>query len=689
MRRLASLSLIVLTVWSTTAAAADLPVRRIMLYKHGVGYFERSGPVGGAEIVLEFKASEMNDVLKSLTLLDRSGGRVSGVSYESSDPLDKQLQNFGFRVQPGAGIAEVLDQFRGAKLVVKNAGGEVRGSILGARRTQQDKTEAQIVTMLLDDGEIRALQITETTSLRLEDPRLQADLASYLALISGGQKHDLRALRIRPGTARELTVGYVVEAPVWKSSYRLVFDHTNPASALLQGWAIVDNPTNEDWKDVELSLVSGLPISFTQNLYAPHYIHRPEVALPFEASVEPQTFEASMRDNEKKDAGAANARKEEMDKRPSSQPRFTDMAFGRGGAGGVIYGANMPVPVTAIPVPTSAMLADSIAPMTQGVELGELFEYRVDRKLDVLRHQSAMIPFVQSPVKAERVLLFDPASGRQAPFDALLLTNSSNVTLDGGAITVLEGDRYLGEALIETLKPGDTRPLAFAVDLGTRLTTALDSHTDQVTSIKVHRGLMTTTSKNVEVKTYTIRNTDAKTRTLIIQHPVRQGWKFAAGSNQPEQITASNYRFRVSLPGKETTKFTVTKEMEYPQSFAVNSLSSEQILIYGRGKSIAPEVQQKLRAIATQKDKVADAQTRVTQKTQEINELRQDQDRLRQNINNLRGLPGQEAQVNRYAAKLADQEKTIETLQAALTVERTNQRSAQAELDRMVTSLET
>jgi hypothetical protein len=700
LRRFASLLLVVLTILPPMQAqgpanANALPVRRIMLYKHGVGYFERSGNTsGGADIVLEFKASEMNDVLKSLTLLDRSGGRVTGVSYESSDPINKQLENFGFNVQPGAGIAEVLDQFKGAKITITGpTGAPVHGSILGARRTQNDKIEIQFLTLLLDSGDIRAFPVTESTSLRLEDARNQRDLANYLTIVAGGQHRDLRALRIRPGTAKELTIGYVVEAPVWKSSYRLVFDSAKAGQALLQGWAIVDNPTNEDWKDVELSLVSGLPISFTQNLYAPHYMHRPEVALPFEMAVAPHAYEGQIFDREKKDVAAApppaarpgdyRQSAQLMAKTanaPSSAPSYEALSSGGGGGRGVVGG----VPAMA----RAEAMADAISPATQGMELGELFEYRVDKRFDIPRHESAMIPFVQSEMKAERVLLFDPAAGRQVPFDAVLLTNTSKLTLDGGAITVLDGDRYLGEALIENMKPGENRPVSFAVDLGTRITTAFDSHNDQITSVKAHRGIITTTSKNVEVKTYTIRNSDDKARTLILQHPVRSGWKLSSSTTKPEETTAQNYRFRVALASKDVSKIAVSEEMEYPSTIAVNNLNSDILAMYVRSKTISPEAQQKLQAIVAQKDRLAEIQNRITTRQQEITDLRQDQDRLRQNINNLRGLPGQEGQVNSYAAKLATQEKTMEGWQASLTTERANLRTAQQELDRMMTALE-
>lgn len=694
-RRLASLLLAVLTVWSPTYAA-DLPITRILLYKHGVGYFERSGSTpGGAEIVLEFKASEMNDVLKSLTLLDRSGGRVSGVSYESSDPLEKQLSNFGFTIAPNAGIVEVLDQFKGAKLTVKSPAGEFHGKILGGRRVEAEKAQWQVITLVLDTGEMRDITITEPTTLRLDDPKQQAELANYLMVVNSGQRRDLRALHIHPGTAKELTVGYVVEAPVWKSSYRLVFDGKKPGEALLQGWAIVDNPSNEDWKNVELSLVSGLPISFRQMLYAPFYQKRPIVALPFDSAVAPQAFEGAFDRLEqfaKLNAPPAGLSLVEPMGMASKNDRFARTDGGRVG-GGIGSGSGGGVgPAAAAPMveykDRVEALSESVAPMTQGVELGDLFEYRVDRRLDIPRHESALIPFVQSQVSAERVLLYDANGGRQNPFDAVLFKNTSKITLDGGAITVLDGDRYLGEALVETLKPGDSRPVAFAVDLGTRVTTNFDSVVDQVTAVKVHRGLITTTSKSLETKTYTIRNTDEKARTLIIQHPVRVDWKPTSDSAKAEETTAQHRRYRVSLPAKDTTKLAIKEEREYPSTMSVNNLNSDILALWVRSKALSSDAQAKLQSIVALKNTLAETQAHINEKQVQINELRQDQDRLRQNIANLRGMPNLEAQVNSYAAKMATQEKTIEGLQNALTADRTSAQATQRELDRAISTLE-
>ena len=671
------------TAWAQTGPTIPaLPIQKILLYKHGVAYFERSGPVAGqTEITLEFKASEMNDVLKSLTLIDRAGGKVGGVSYEASDPVTKQLEDFSFKVPAEASLGQVLDQFKGARLLLRTPAGEVRGSILGVRRTvravsDRAATEVEIASLLLDNGELRAVPLADATELRLEDPKLQRDLANYLSIVAGGRRRELRSLRIRPGNAKDLSVGYVIEAPVWKTSYRLVTYLRKPGEALLQGWAIVDNPSNEDWRGVELSLVSGLPISFTQNLYEPHYMRRPHVSLPYEMAVAPTMHEGAIEKDERERAGVVGGR---------DLSRMRQMQSKSQAVGEVAMSAAAAAPPA--PMQMADMIQRSVDAVTQGRELGDLFEYKVEDRIDIPKHQSAMIPFVQTQVKAERVLLYDPAAGRENPYDALLLTNTSGLTLDGGAVTVLEGDRYIGEAMVETLKAGETRPVSFAVDLGTRMTTAFDSRADQVTSVKVHRGVITASSKNVEVRTYTIRNVDAKAKILMIQHPVRPGWKLT-GETKPEETTAQHYRFRVPLPANQTTKIAVNEEYQVSSTLSLNNLSSDLLGIYVRNKALTPEAQKKLEDLMALKDRLAEATQKVNSTQVEVNELRGDQDRLRQNINNLRGLPGQEAQVGRYAAKLAEQEKTVEALQATLSAARASVRQIQAAVDQAMRTLE-
>jgi len=677
-RKMAALALIGLLAAPLWAAETTLPVRRVVLYKHGVGYFEREGKLDGrSDVLLEFKISEMSDVLKSLTLLG-AGGSITGVSYEASDPLAKQLQQFAFSLPKEASLGQLLDQFKGAKLVVRlAAGGELRGNILGVRRAILEKSETEMIALLLDTGELRNVTLMEAAGLRLEDARLQRELEAYLQLVSSSQRRDSRLLRIHPNGTRDLAVGYVLEAPVWKTSYRIVLNPQKPAEALLQGWAIVDNTTAEDWKGVSLALVSGMPISFTQNLYQAHYVKRPLVALPMEMAAGPLAHEGALLEKDE-ESRVGNALKSAAREYASRQMAVSG-AMAMPAAPGVAGGRDDK---------TLADYARSISVATIGRELGELFEYRMDQPVDIARNQSAMIPFLQAAVKVERVLLYTPGGSGVHPYDAVLLTNTTGKTLDGGAITVIEGNQYVGEALIETMKNADSRPVSFAVDLGTRISTIFDSRQNEVFSIKVRRGTMFTRAKNVELKTYTVRNTDGRAKTLVIEHPVRAEWKLAADTPKTAETTARHYRFRLELPARETAKLQVQEEHEISSSMALTNFTPDLLALYVRNKALTPEAQKQLEQIFALKEQIVVAQKEVSERQEEINEMFRDQERLRQNINNLRGLPGQQDQVNAYAAKLVAQEKQLEAKSAALSAGRARLKQLQAQLDRLMNTIE-
>lgn len=677
---------------SAPAWAADttVPVTRVILYKHGVGYFERQGKLDGtSDVTLEFKAAEMSDVLKSMTLLT-PGGSVESVSYEAAEPLDKQLREYSFSLPAGASLGQVLDQFKGARLVIKPiSGSELAGTILGVHRAEVEKNEVETIALLLDNGELRTLGLRDAASMKLDDPRLQRQLESYLQLLRSSHRRDLRLLRIHPGGARQLTIGYLVQAPVWKTSYRLVLDNNKPREALLQGWAIVDNTSAEDWKGVKLALVSGLPVSFTQNLYEAHYVNRPNVPLPSEMAAAPVAHEGGVVGGMVGGvAGDVTTRSGLQTFRAAPAPPAAaapkEMRMDAAAQQYPLQGRETYLLSSRLSAATADAIRANVQTSTQ--ELGELFEYRIDQPVDILHNQSAMIPFVQAPVKVERVLFYSPGTAADHPYDAVLLENTSGKTLDGGSITVISEGEYAGEALVETMKPGDSRPVSFAVDLGTRITTALDSANTYVSSVKIRRGTVFTTSRNVMTTTYTIRNTGGQARKLVVEHPVRQGWKLVS-EPKPAETTAQHYRFRVDTPAKETAKFLVKEEYEISSSMLLTNFTPELMADYVRNKVLSAAAEKQLQQMFALKEQIAEVQGEVQASQQDINELFKDQQRLRDNIANLRGVPGQQDQVNAYATKLTGQEKQLEAKNAALAASRAKQRQLQQQLDRLMNAL--
>ena len=288
--------------------AAEVPVERVILFTSGVGYFEHEGRVSGdADVTLRFDREALNDVLKSLVVEDR-GGRVAGVVYPTQAPVERTLRSFAVDLSGSPDLAAVLRQVRGAEVAVTTPGGVVRGTVLSVGEQPREAGGAAVpvdVLTLLTAGGLVSVRLDTAARIAFADPALQAELEAALGALAEAQDGDRKPVRVqfRGGGARPVRLGYVVEAPVWKTSYRLVLPEaapprgaTRPApEGALQGWALVENPTEADWDGVDLTLVSGRPVSFVTDLYTPRYVDRPVVTLGDDAVVRPETYAAGAR----------------------------------------------------------------------------------------------------------------------------------------------------------------------------------------------------------------------------------------------------------------------------------------------------------------------------------------------------------------------------------------------------------
>jgi hypothetical protein len=648
------------------AAAAELPVKQVVLYKHGVGFFERAGKLGPGESArLDFNASEMNDVLKSITIEERGGGKISGLRYDSMDPLGHKLAEFPFQIGAAQPLSVMLDELKGARLELKFGNETVAGAIVNGRlvASSDKQPEREQLTLMLDGGELRTLDLSAATGIHFTDPQLQQQFHDYLAALAAARSKEKRSVYIDSTDAkeREVVASYMIPSPVWKSSYRLIFGASG--QPVLEGWAIVDNTTGEDWNKVQLSLVSGRPISFVSQLYAPKYVDRPTAELADDRAARPVVHEGGF------DASAGIGRGE------------------GGGVGGGVYAARAqmraapPAPMAMAPVAGRAMAetmqvapSSVVASATAG-ELGELFEYRIAQPVTIRKDESAMLPFLQQPIEARKLLIYSDHSS-QHPTNAAELTNSSGKTLDGGPITVYDGGAYGGEALMETLKAGDKRLISYAVDIGTRITEAFGGKQAVVREIHAARGVLTTKLAAEETRTYTVRNVDKKAKTLIIEHPLRQGYTLL--NQKPAEKTASAYRFEMQLAPGATQEFPVSEERVYDQTYQVTSLTPDVIVGYVSNRTLSDAGRAQLQRIADQKRQVA-ANDRALQEAEgQTRDLTADEERIRQNIGSLNNVSGQQQQVQNYARQLDAHEQQLATL-----------RDRQAELQKKKSALET
>ncbi len=288
---------------SNPDSANSLPVKRVVLYKNGVGYFEHVGRVRDTQdVAISFTSAQLNDVLKSVTVLDLNGGRITNIGYGSAAPIDRQLGDLRLPASEKTTLADLLGALRGARLEVRNGTNVVTGRLFAVERKTRisggTTLEVDYLSLITETGEVRTTEVSPSFSVRILDRGLTGKIDRLLDIVAAARESDVRRMVVSAEGSgeRSLFVSYVSEVPIWKSTYRLVFNPKTGQKPLLQGWAIVDNTVGQDWNTVELSLVAGAPQSFIQNLSQPYYARRPIVSLPESANLAPQTYEATLVD---------------------------------------------------------------------------------------------------------------------------------------------------------------------------------------------------------------------------------------------------------------------------------------------------------------------------------------------------------------------------------------------------------
>ena len=644
--------------------AADLPIQEVTLYKHGVASFERSGELKPGETVrIDFKPADMNDVLKSLTITDRNGGKINGVRYDSSEPLEKRLEDFPFKIGGGTGLAAFLDQMKGARIELKLGAGAVTGTILSGRVVREsDKdriVEREVAVLLLDSGELRTFDLAAASAVKFEDPKLESQLKDYLIVLNQSRSKDRRSVYIDSMGAgtRQLFASYMTPAAVWKSSYRLLFGAQGDPT--LEGWAIIDNTSGDDWSNVQLSVVSGKPVSFITKLYEPRYVQRPEAELAENQAAAPVVYQGALEEAKKAQAAAAPV---------------------KAGVGGIARMGAAQFDVNALRAQES-----SIAATAGAREAGELFEYSFASPVTVKQGESTMLPFLQQKIGARKLLVYSESYGLN-PRDAAEIANNTGKTLDGGPITVYDAGNYAGEALVETLPMGDKRLISYGVDLGTRVTTAFDSSQNVVREIHFRRGVLTSRVAAQETKTYTVKNVDAKAKTLVIEHAQRPGYTLL--ERKPSETTANAYRFEVKLAASATETFPVREERVYDQTTSLSSMTPDVLATFVRNKALNDAARRQLDQIAQKKSEVAANEAALRQSDSDLNSLTQDETRLRSNIESLNRVSGQQDQVQQYARQLAAAETKLAALRDTQSDLRRKGAALQSELNALIEKIE-
>ena len=678
------------------AADAPLPLERVVLFTSGVGYYQHGGTiVDEATVEMQFAAADVNDLLKSMVVLDPGGGPPT-VSYASRDPVTKTLGTFAVNLTDNPSLGELLGRLRGQRVEL-DAATPVAGTVVGVEQRrveigEDQAVEKQFLTVLTADG-LRTLPLDAVSRVKLADPRLQAELEKALAVLALAADNEKKGVAITFSGAgeRPVTVGYVRESPIWKTSYRLLLDaDTAVTKAALQGWAIVENTTDADWKNVRLSLVSGRPISFVMDLYQPLYLPRPLVEPELHASLRPQVYGQSMSDAEKQ-LTQAGGRLDELAARGRGDAR---RALAKAAApaapasmtadGGVVDGRAMDESGV---VAGGAWFgtAGVTRSLAQGSDLGELFRYEIEKPVTLERQRSAMLPIVGGEIEAERVAIYDDRVLAKHPLSGLRLKNTTDSHLMQGPVTVYDQrGGYSGDARIEDMAPGTERLVSYAVDLDVEVVPRVEGRPEEIVSVRLAKGTLVAARKLARAKVFEIKNSGTEPVKVLVEHPLEAGWTLVK-PEAPQEKTRDRSRFAVAAEPGKTATLEVVEEMPLEETHAITNLDDDRILFYSRVNATSPAVRESLAEVIRRKRDLEQLARDRQIREQALATIDQEQARIRGNMGTIdRGSD----LFNQYVKKLTGQEQRIETLRDEIAALQEREQEARKGLDAYLLALD-
>jgi len=652
------------------SSESALPLKRIALLSSGVGYFEHAGTLSSpAAITLPFDAASVDDALKSLVVNDSASNSPS-VRYASENTLYLTLRSLKIDLSGTPGIGEILNGLKGVELEV-SAPNAIKGRIIGveyrlnpiAQQYPTSRSTEEAWLSLFTSQGIRVIAIKDIASFRFTDEKINTDLNRALDLIMASRDESARNLLVTlNGTgSRDVSLSYVIPTPVWKVSYRLDISGKEP---FLQGWAIVDNDSDADWKGVELSLVTGRPVSFIQRLYPPYRLSRPVVPLAIAGFAESRTYESAYNDYDREVPLAApmpSAAMRTQSTADTSAKEEMEYYYGqREAAAGSVGGGAIDT--------------------ASGRAAGDQFEFTLKNLVTLDRRQSAMLPLVEGAIKAEKLLVF---SGSRASGGATInpaisaeLVNTSGMKLPAGPITVYDGGTYAGDALIEFFPENEKRLISYGEDLSVSGNVA-SSGTRFITAVNISGGVMTITRRQSYEKVYTIKNASGQAKKIIIEHPITSGSELMEPTSADDR-TGSLYRFNRNLNANETFTFTVREETPVLERITLAQLRADTFLSYASNQEIPADVRAALtRAIELKKiadNAVAAQGTLETQKSRLIS----DQDRVRRN---LEAAGNQTPQGQEYLKRMAALDDEIDAINKQIETAVQETQRAKAEYD--------
>ncbi|MFO1049793.1 MAG: hypothetical protein U1E52_18080 [Geminicoccaceae bacterium] len=601
---------------SAPIRAAEPELRRVMLSTGGVGYFGFEAlPDNAGRVHLTVPLAQVDDVLKSLTVLG-GDGRVRGVSLPGPTPLADLFRDTPFGEADLADLPSLLLRLRGAEIEVSGPA-NLRGRILAVAREEVIEdgraTVRHRLSLAAADG-ISSVVLETIEGLAFTDPVLQQRIGTVLARLAENGSEQTRELELAldPEAKGQVTLGYLAETPVWKASWRLI---AGEADGLLQGWAVLENASGREWRDVEVTLIGGSPRAMRQALFARRYVERPEFG-----ATPPMALAAE---------------------RALAAAPAPDVALAKLGEAAALDTAA-----------AQELTAQTLFPLAEHVTLAP--------------GRTAMAPIVDRKVPIERVALYRTAEGDGHPSAALRVRNDTGASLPAGLATLYEslpggGLTFLGDAPLPQTAPGRTEMLAYGRDGAVDVAVRSEMH-DRIDRAKAVDGVLEITKVEQQRWAYSVNLAPgAAARSFVLEQPRSANWRIT----EPADAAIEGEVVRITRPLTADTPLEIAVTMEQPQSSRVSLLDFDLQAVEFElaGAEPPPALRDALARLRELSGAVVTAEGDIKAAEQRRGKVVGDQERLREN---LAAVPANSDLSRRYLAALATSEDELAALGSRL-----------------------
>ncbi len=616
---------------------SEVKISEVTLYRCGVGFFTATGIHDGKELKLFFKQEALDDLLKSLIVLVK-GDKVGNVAFESKIEVDEILRSLSITVPTTESFKGLLRELVGEEVEIAFKDSTLIGKIVGIESEETEKREAFVALIKDYSGKINVVRSLDIKGISIRNEKLQKDLDIALETISNTKRENIKAISISftSDEQKEVFIGWIGSIPSWKIAYRLIHSESEVA---IQGWAIVDNTTTNDWDNVMLTLVTGLPISFVYDLYSPWRIMRPRIERPSQYGIEPVIAEGALEDRTSARRGMrAKKTKAEKEYAPAVPAATSGMAFA---------------------ADLSEEFDKSVQTAATTEEVGDFFVFKIDSPVKILRNQSALVPLFQTKVPSQKVAYFLPGKTDKNPLSCLKVANDSNIVIEAGPATVFIDNAYSGECMLSHLRVGDESLLNYALEQEV-LINRETRYESRGIGVDISKEYIAERLLEKQIITYDVKNKKKEELILIIDEPKSDFEPI--GKELPIEKTNNYFRYQFTLAPNET--FTTKLELErvrYTSTYKAH-LTKEDLDRLLADKLIKEHQYTQLLEIIKIKKEIKDLEQEEEHLEAMVEAANTEQERLRENIKAL-GTSEEEVKLRKnYVNKLSEQEAEIEKL---------------------------